>query len=77
MTLKAHHHNIAIFSQTVNEIEKLLAALNVQLNIGMNQSLIRLYHNATLLVTSHGSIQHPMIFCKVQVMLKGYVLFTL
>ena len=28
--LKTHHHNFAIFSQTVNAIEKLLAALNVQ-----------------------------------------------
>ena len=33
-----HHNNFAIFSQTVNAIEKLLAAFNVQLKIGMNQS---------------------------------------
>ena len=28
-TLKTHHHNFAIFSQTVNAIENLLAAFNV------------------------------------------------
>ena len=38
--LKTHHHNSVIFSQTVNAIEKLFAALNVQLKIGMIQSLI-------------------------------------
>ena len=37
---KTHHHNFAIFSQTVNANEKLLAAFNVQFKIGMNQSLI-------------------------------------
>ena len=47
----------------VNEIEKLRAAVNMQLTIGMNQLLIQLYHNVTLLVTSHGSIQHPVLFC--------------
>ena len=35
-----HHPNFAIFSQTVNAIEKLLEAFNVQLKIGMNRSLI-------------------------------------
>ena len=39
-TLKTHHYNFSIFSQTVNAIEKLLAAFNVQLKIGMNQTLI-------------------------------------
>ena len=38
--MKTHHHTFAIFSQTVNAIEKLLAALNVQLKIDMIQSLI-------------------------------------
>ena len=38
-TLKTHKHNFAIFSQTVNAIENLLAAFNVQPKIGMNQSL--------------------------------------
>ena len=35
-----HHYNFAIFSQTVNAIEKLLAALSMQLKIGMNWLLI-------------------------------------
>ena len=35
-----HHHNFAIFTQTVNAIKKLLTSLNVQLKIGMNHSLI-------------------------------------
>ena len=61
----------------VNAIEELLAAFNVQLKIGMNQSLIELYHTVTLLVTSHGSIQHPVLYCKVYLMLLGYFLFTL
>ena len=39
-TLKTHHHNFAIFSQTVNMIGKLPAAFNVQLIIGMDQTLI-------------------------------------
>ena len=34
-----HHHNFAIFSLTVNAVEKLLAAFNVHFKIGMNQSL--------------------------------------
>ena len=40
--LKAHHHNFALFSQTVTVymIEILLADLNMQLKIGINQSLI-------------------------------------
>ena len=52
---ETHHHNFSVSSQTVNAIEKLLAALNVQLKLGMNQSSILLYHNEALLVTSHGS----------------------
>ena len=32
--LKTHNHNIAIFTQTKNTIEKLLATLNVHLEIG-------------------------------------------
>ena len=32
-----HHHNSAFFSQTVKVIEMLLAAVNEQLKIGMNQ----------------------------------------
>ena len=39
-TFKTHHHHFAIFSQMVYAIEKLLASFNVQLKIGMNQSLI-------------------------------------
>ena len=38
--LKTHYHNSAIFSQPVNSIEFLFSVLNVQLKIGMNQSLI-------------------------------------
>ena len=55
MTLKTYliHHKFAFQSQTVNAIEKLLSAFYVQLKIGMNPSLIWLYLNATLLVTSH------------------------
>ena len=64
-TLKTHYHNSAIFSQTLNAIEKLYEALNVQLKIGINQSLIWLYHNVTLLEMSNGSIRHPVLFCKV------------
>ena len=30
------------------------------------------YHNAMFLVTSHECIQHPVIFCKVQLMILGY-----
>ena len=37
---ETQHHNFAILSQTVNAIEKVLAAFNVQLKIGMNQSLV-------------------------------------
>ena len=39
-TLKTVDHTFAIFSQTVNAFEKLLAAFNVQLKIGMNQLFI-------------------------------------
>ena len=39
-TLKTHCHNSAIFSQPVNAIELLFSVLNVQLKIGINQSLI-------------------------------------
>ena len=35
-----HHHKFAIFLQTVNAIEMLLRAFNVQRKVGMNQSLI-------------------------------------
>ena len=35
-----HHHIFALFLQTIYAIEKLLAGLNVQSKIGMNQSLI-------------------------------------
>ena len=34
----------------------------------MYQSFLWLYHNATLLLMSRGSIQHPVLFCKVQLM---------
>ena len=51
-----------IFLQTINAFEKLLAAFNVQLKAGMNQLFIWLYHNATLLITSDGSIQHTLLF---------------
>ena len=61
-----------MFSQTLNAIENLLAVFNVQPKIGMKKSLICLYHNVTLLVTSHGSIQHTVLFCKVQLILFGY-----
>ena len=57
-TLKIHHNIFASFLQTVYVIEKLLAGFNVQPRIGMNQSLIWLYCYATLLMTSHGYIQH-------------------
>ena len=42
----------AFFSQTVNAIGKLVAAFNVQVELktDMNRLLIRLNHNATLLV---------------------------
>ena len=46
-----------------NAIEKLLAGLNVQPVICMNQSLIWLHYHATLLMTSHGYKQHPAPFC--------------
>ena len=38
--LKAHHHNFALFSLSVYMIEMLLADLNMQLKIDINQSLI-------------------------------------
>ena len=47
-------------------IEKLPAGFNVQHIIGMNQSLIWLYYHGTLLMTSHGYIQHPAPFCTVK-----------
>ena len=37
---ETHYHIFAFFLQTVHAIEKLLAGLNVQPSIGMNQSLI-------------------------------------
>ena len=58
-----HHLIFALFLQTVYAIEKLLAGLNVQPRIGMNQSLILLHYDVTLLMTSHGYIQHPAPFC--------------
>ena len=61
-----HHHIFALFLQTVYEIEKLPAAFNVQLIIGMDQSFIRLHYHATLLMTSHGYIQHPAPFSTVE-----------
>ena len=48
--------------QTVHAIEKFLAGFNVQPRIGMNQSLILLHYHATLLMTSHGYIQHTTSF---------------
>ena len=60
-----HHHNSTFFLQTVNVIEMLLAAVNMQLKNGMNQVIYLTDHNARLLVTSHGSIQHPALSCKV------------
>ena len=56
--MKTHHRIFALFLQTVYAIEKLLAVFNVQPRLGMNQSLIWLYYHATLLMTSHGYIQH-------------------
>ena len=53
------------FSQTVYSIVMLYAGLNVQLKIGINQSLIWLHHNPMLLMTSHGYIKHTAPFCKV------------
>ena len=44
---------------------KLLADFNLQPKIGMNQSVIWLHYHATLLMTSHGYIQHPAPFCTV------------
>ena len=35
-----HHHNFAILRQTANAIEKLHAAFNDQLKIGINKSSI-------------------------------------
>ena len=61
-----HHHIFALFLQTVYAIEKLLAGFYVQPKSGMNQSLILLHYHATLLVASHGYIQHPAPFCTVQ-----------
>ena len=60
-----HHHIFALFLQTVYAIEKLLADFNVQPRIGMNQSLILLHYYATLLMMSHGYIQHIAPFCTV------------
>ena len=60
--LKMHHHIFVLFLQTVYAIEKLLAGFNVQPSIGMNQSLLWLHYHATLLMTSHGDIQHPAPF---------------
>ena len=54
-----HHHIFAFFLQIVYAIEKLLTGFNVQPRIGMNQSLIWLHYDATLLMTSHGYLQHP------------------
>ena len=50
-TLKTHHHIFALSLQTVYVIEKLLAGFNVQLRIGMNQSLIWLHYHAADNVT--------------------------
>ena len=61
-----HHHIFALFLQTVYAIEKLLAGFNVKPKIGMNQLLIWLHYNATLLMTSHSNIQHPSPFCTVK-----------
>ena len=61
-----HQHIFALFLQTVCAIEKLLAGFNVQPRIGMNQSLIWLHYHATLLITSHGYIQHPAPFFTVK-----------
>ena len=55
----------ALSLQAVYVIEKLLDGLNVQPRIGMNQSLVCLHYHATLLMTSHGYIQHPAPFCTV------------
>ena len=65
-TLKTHHHIFALFLQTVYAIVKLLPGFNVQPKIGMNQSLIWLHYHVTLLMTSHGYIQHPAPFCTVK-----------
>ena len=62
---KMHHHSFALFLQTVNAIEKLFAGFNMQPRVGMNQSLIWLHYNATLLMTSHVYIQYPAPFCTV------------
>ena len=43
-----------MFSQTLYAIEKLLAGLNIQLKISINQLLILLHHNTPLLMKSHG-----------------------
>ena len=47
-------------------IEKLLAGFSLQPRIGMNQSLIWLCYYVTLLMTSHGYIQHRASFCTVE-----------
>ena len=60
-----HHHNFAILSQKINAFEKLLAAFNVQPK----------FVDLTLQVTSLGSIQHPVLFCKVHLML--FVIFII
>ena len=65
-TLKTHHHIFSLFLQTVYAIEKLLAGLNVRPRTGLNQSIIWLHYHATLLMTSHGYIQHPAPFCTVK-----------
>ena len=49
-TLKTHHRIFALFLQTLYAIEKLLEVLMC----------------ATLLMTSHGYIQHPTYFCTVK-----------
>ena len=63
---------IILFLHFSYATEKSLAGFNVQPRIGINQSLIWLHYNATLLMTSHGYIQHAAPFCKVS---RGFWLF--
>ena len=60
-----HHHIFAHFLHTIYAIEKLIAGLNVQPRIDMDQLLIWLHYHVTLLMMSHGYIQHPAPFCTV------------
>ena len=62
-----HHQNFALFSQTVYAVEKWITGFNMQVKIGINQTLIWLHHKDVKWVyTASSSILHS------QLMLLGY-----